>query len=135
MKPLPKITPLTRPFWEGCRRGELRLQRCAGCGAFRFFPTESCHHCGSVQYTWEATTRRGTLYSWLVVRRPVDDSWAADVPFAIAVVALDVPGKPLLTGTLVGCPLDEIQADLWVTAEFDVINDEVSLLRWRPESR
>ncbi len=25
-KPLPAITPETEPYWEGCHRGELRLQ-------------------------------------------------------------------------------------------------------------
>ena len=46
-RPLPRITPLTRPFWEGCRAGELRLQRCTSCGDYRFFPAEGCPRCKS----------------------------------------------------------------------------------------
>ena len=30
--PLPRPTALSRPFWEGCREGELRVQRCLACG-------------------------------------------------------------------------------------------------------
>ncbi|MBV9418727.1 MAG: DNA-binding protein, partial [Alphaproteobacteria bacterium] len=29
---LPEPTPETRHLWDGCREGELRLQRCAHCG-------------------------------------------------------------------------------------------------------
>ena len=29
---LPQVDDLNRPFWDGCAAGELRLQRCAGCG-------------------------------------------------------------------------------------------------------
>ena len=76
MKPLPEPTPLTRPFWDGCRRGELRLQRCAGCGDFRFYPAEACHACGSGECTWEAVLGEGRVYSWIVVHRPVDEFWA-----------------------------------------------------------
>ena len=31
-KPVPEPTPDTQPFWDGCARGELVLQRCRGCG-------------------------------------------------------------------------------------------------------
>ena len=27
-KPLPVLDSETQPFWEGCRQGKLRLQRC-----------------------------------------------------------------------------------------------------------
>jgi uncharacterized OB-fold protein len=131
-KPLPRPTPLTRPFWEGCRLGELRLQRCTGCGRFRFFPSEACHLCGAPDYTWEAVEPAGRVYSWIVVRRAVDEAWAGDVPFAVVVVRLDVPGEPLLTGTLTGCPLDAIEAGMEVRAEFEAVNEDISLLRWRP---
>ncbi|HXA90989.1 MAG TPA: zinc ribbon domain-containing protein, partial [Mycobacterium sp.] len=36
---------LSVPFWQGCRSGELRYQRCAACGRSNFPPTEHCRQC------------------------------------------------------------------------------------------
>ena len=30
------------PYWEGCRHGELRYQRCGECGATNLRPASSC---------------------------------------------------------------------------------------------
>ena len=32
-KPIPAPTHETRPYWEGCKAHELRIQRCGECGA------------------------------------------------------------------------------------------------------
>ena len=40
-KPLPVLDSETQPFWEGCRQGKLRLQRCTQCGHVRFRPPVS----------------------------------------------------------------------------------------------
>ena len=41
-KPLPDITPVTRPFWEGARAHKLLIQRCRRCGHVRFPPAPVC---------------------------------------------------------------------------------------------
>ena len=46
-KPVPEPTPETRPFWDGCARGELLLQRCRDCGKPYFYPRPVCPACGS----------------------------------------------------------------------------------------
>jgi len=131
VKPLPKITPLTQPFWDGCRQGQLRLQQCDGCGDYRFFPSEACHACGNPGSRWQTVSRVAKVYSWIVVHRAVDPAWSGDVPFAIVVGAMDLPGRPLLTGTLLGRNYDLLAGGLEVTAEFEAVNPEISLLRWR----
>jgi len=35
-KPLPYVTALARPFWQGTHEHELRLQRCAPVASFSF---------------------------------------------------------------------------------------------------
>lgn len=130
---LPRPTPLTQPFWDACREGELSLQRCSGCGRFRFFPSEACPHCGVSRYSWEAVEPRGRVHSWIVIHRAPDPAWADQVPFAVVVVRLEVPGNPLLTGTLVDCPLDAIEGGMWVRAGFETMSEGIALLRWRPE--
>lgn len=133
-KPMPRPTALTRPFWEGCREGELRLQCCEGCGDYRFFPAEGCPGCGSPAHRWQTVSPVGRIYTWLIVHRQIDAAWDEDLPYAIVVVELEVPGRPLLTGTLKDCHLDAIEGGMRVRASFDAVTDEISLLRWHPEA-
>ena len=34
VKPLPKPTEMSRPFWEAAKQHRLQLQQCGGCKAF-----------------------------------------------------------------------------------------------------
>ncbi len=43
---LPLVTPDTAFFWDGTATGELRVQRCAACGALRHPPGPMCPACG-----------------------------------------------------------------------------------------
>ena len=40
-------TPEDREFWEGARRGELRIQHCTTCGKHQHYPRLLCSHCGT----------------------------------------------------------------------------------------
>ena len=31
-KPLPEITPVNQPFWDGTKAGKLMMQKCRDCG-------------------------------------------------------------------------------------------------------
>ena len=52
-KPLPVRDERNRPFWEGARRGELCLQRCVGCHAFRLPASRYCPGCGGDGSEWD----------------------------------------------------------------------------------
>src|SRR6516162_10733483 len=43
----PVVTADTAFFWEGTARGELRIQRCRGCGTLRHPPGPMCPACGA----------------------------------------------------------------------------------------
>jgi len=43
----PVVTADTAFFWDGTARGELRIQRCGGCGALRYPPGPMCPACGA----------------------------------------------------------------------------------------
>ena len=57
LRPLPLPDEDSRPFWEACRRGELRMQRCARCGRLRFTPRRMCPECLSPECEWVAMSR------------------------------------------------------------------------------
>ena len=77
-----------------------------------------------------------TVYSWIVVHRPVDEYWADDVPFAIVVGQMDLPGGPLLTGRFSGADsglgIDDIGGGMRLRAGFERRTDEIYLLVWHP---
>jgi uncharacterized OB-fold protein len=112
----PYATAETQPFWEGCRVGELRLQRCDACDAWQFYPRAFCVACSATGLRWERASGRGAVRSWSVVRRAVDPEWAAVVPYALALVALDE--GPTLMGVVVGCAPDAVRIGTRVHVEF-----------------
>ena len=69
--PILRITPVTRPFWEGVDAGELRYQRCAACGTAIFNPAHVCRSCTSSDLEWQVSAGNGTVYSWTVCYRPM----------------------------------------------------------------
>ena len=100
-KALPQPTPETQPFWEGCARGELMLQRCRDCDQPYFYPRQICPACGSTNVEWFTASGRATLYSYVINHRPAP-GFEADAPYAIAVVEL-AEGPRMMTN-IVGVP-------------------------------
>ena len=47
---LPVPESQSRPFWDGCRRGELLLPRCCACRSRWFPPSALCPECWGVDY-------------------------------------------------------------------------------------
>jgi uncharacterized OB-fold protein len=129
--PLPEPGPDTREFWDGCRRHELRIQRCAGCARARFAPRPACPWCGSLRFGWFTATGRGRVFSWTVVHRPTLPAFEALVPYAAGLVQLDE--GPFMVGQLRGRDPGEIRAGMAVRIEFDDVTAECSLPHWRIE--
>jgi uncharacterized OB-fold protein len=114
--------PVTAPFWEACRRRELRFQRCAGCGRFRHPPLFGCPACGSSVSTWERVSGRGTIFSYTVAHHAAVPPLATDVPYVVLVVEFyDAPGVRLISNLREGP-----HADLRVGCAVDLAWDEVS---------
>ncbi|EGD53574.1 Zn-ribbon domain-containing OB-fold protein [Gordonia neofelifaecis] len=73
-------------FFEGCRRGELRIQKCGDCEALRHPPTPVCPHCRSAERSHIVASGAATLHSYTVVHHPKDDAF--DYPLAVGLVDL-----------------------------------------------
>ena len=87
-EPKPETDPDSQFYWEGLRKHQLLLQRCARCGRHRFPPMPSCPYCSSIQSSVVPAERHGTVYSWVVVRMPWNPALAARVPYTIVTVDL-----------------------------------------------
>jgi uncharacterized OB-fold protein len=129
-RPLPRITPDNRPFWAAARRHELRLQRCAGCGQFRYPPAPVCPGCLGEQAEWTRVSGRGTVTTWVVFHKLYFPAFAADLPYNVVQVELEE--GPRLTANVVGVANDRIHVGLAVEVVFDDVTAEITLPRFRP---
>jgi uncharacterized OB-fold protein len=97
----PRPTPLAQPFWDGCRRGVLVLQRCLDCGRYIHFPKERCRGCRSARLTWEEVPPVGTLATFTEVHRTFAPGFEEQVPYVVGVAELDVqPGLRIVANVV-----------------------------------
>jgi uncharacterized OB-fold protein len=127
--PLPQPNDDTQPFWDYCRAGELRLQRCSACGEWRHPPRPLCPRCRSFEIEWAPVSGRGQVYSYVVTHQAVHPALTDLVPHAVVLVALEE--GPLLTSNLVDCPPDEIAVDMAVVVTFEAVSESVTLPKFR----
>jgi len=113
-------------FWEGSRRGELCLQRCGDCGAYRHHPRPMCPNCQSLRYDWVASSGRGTIYSFTIAHRPTLPAFEHRLPYNVIVVELD-EGVFLVSNLVDGSP----EIGLRVEVVFEHLNDEIVLPKFR----
>lgn len=79
--------PVTKPFWDGCREGILRLPRCA-CGTWVWYPQPRCPSCRGSRIEWQAVSGDGRLFTWVTVHRSFVPALAARVPYTTGIVEL-----------------------------------------------
>lgn len=130
-KPLPVPTPTSRPYWEGLRAHEVRMQRCAACARFVFYPRSNCPFCLSPELEWRRVSGEGTVYTFTIARRATAPPFEDEVPQRIAVVEL--AEGPRLTTTLVNVEPDAIRIGMAVKPVFDdIAGTDITLLRYEP---
>jgi uncharacterized OB-fold protein/acyl dehydratase len=129
----PVTSPDTEFFWAGTAAGELRVQRCDGCGALRHPPGPTCPACGTMSprppaYAVAAGT--GEVYSYVVHHHPPVPG--KKLPIVIALVQL--PEGVRMTGELLGVDPGQVRIGLPVRAEFVKVDDDLTLPAWRAAS-
>jgi uncharacterized protein len=127
MRPL--VTQDTAFFWAGTAVGELRIQRCAGCGALRHPPGPMCPACGQPGdggYVVAAGT--GEVFSYVVHHHPPVPG--KKLPMVVALVQL--PEGVRMVGELPGVRPDLVRIGLPVRVAFARIDDDLTLPAWRP---
>ncbi len=129
-KPLPAISSLNQPYWDGLRGHELRLQRCDECATVWSPPAPLCPRCWSRQFTWAKLSGRGQVNSWVVFHQAYFRGFESDVPYNVAEVELE-EGPRLLTN-LIGVANDDIRAGMPVEIVFERATDEITLAKFRP---
>lgn len=129
-RPLPQPTPETQHFWDGCRDGELRLQRCKSCNHTYFPPRDFCPACSAREVEVVKASGKATLYSYIINHRPRPDF--GEEPHSIAVVQLEE--GPRMMSNIVDCPQtpEALELDMPLEVTFEKATDEISLPKFRP---
>lgn len=126
MRPLPDTAGADAPFWQGLRKRELRVQRCAGCGTHRFPAARTCPRCRSDRSEWTAVEPTGVIETWCVFHRAYFDG--LPVPYTVIQVRLDCGVR--LFSNPVDVETNALRIGLPVEAAFDDITPEVTLLKF-----
>ena len=132
-KPLPVMQGLAKEFFDWCKQGELRFQRCTGCGTWRHVPREMCASCGSWEWEWAKSSGRGTVFTWTTVARALYPSFATSTPYAPVVVEMD-EGVRLLS-EVTDCTPEQLTIGMPVEVVFDAVTPEVTLPKFRKSGR
>jgi uncharacterized protein len=124
-KPLPVIDPGSEPFWTAAKDHRLSIPRCRACGQHHFYPRELCPHCYSDDIEWTDVSGKGEIYSYTIARMPAGPPYVDDVPYVIAMVALD-EGPRMMTN-IVTSDVETVGIGDRVVVKFDDVTDEVTL--------
>ena len=94
-KPIPQFNELSRPYWEAAVEGRLVIQQCAACGKARHYPRLLCDACYSDAVEWKAASGAGRVHSWTVAHHAFHPAFAAELPYTLVTVDLDVGVRAL----------------------------------------
>jgi uncharacterized protein len=121
----PLVGQDTAFFWDGVREGELRVQRCAECGALRHPPGPMCPRCHATKRDHITASGRGTVHSHVVHHHPPIPG--LQTPFTVVLVDLEEGVR------MVGNLLDgEAYVGMPVEVAFQRMDDDLTLPQWRP---
>lgn len=102
---------LTQPFWDGCKRGELLMQRFTESGRMVWPPRPMDSTTHTLDYEWVPVSGRGTVWSFTIPHPPLLPAYTDLAPFNVIVVALDEDPTLRMVGNLVesaDAPLNSI---------------------------
>ena len=128
-KPLPKPTPWSTPFWDGCKNKKLLIQQCKDCKKHVFYPKLFCPFCLSQKLGWIEASGKGKIYSYTIVHSYQPTEFSKDVPYAVAIIELKEGVR--MMSNLVESDLEKVRCDLDVEVVFEDVTHEFTLPKFR----
>ncbi len=133
--PVPENDDLSKPYWEGLKRGELWIQRCKSCTNWQWGPEWICHKCHSFELDWVQVEGSGRIYSWERAWHPVHPALRArQEPYITVLVELPEAGHVRMIGNLLGDPHQDVVIGTPVEVVFEHHRDADpphTLAHWR----
>ena len=86
------------PMWAGFAQRRMLLQRCTGCGAYRYPPAPSCASCLAPAHEWVEIAGSGKIVSWAIFHR----QYLPAYPAPYNVIAVQLAEGPTMVSNLEG---------------------------------
>jgi uncharacterized OB-fold protein len=128
--PQPLADAISLPWWQAASEHRLVVQRCTACGRTRLPPAPVCPACRSADADWQQVSGRGEVYTYTVVHRPI--AAGQQLPFVIAVIALEGAGGVRMISNVVGASPDAIAIGTPVELVWEDMSPDLALPRFRP---
>jgi uncharacterized OB-fold protein len=129
-KPLPNPNTESRPFWEYCKKHELRMQKCNDCGYIRYPPSIVCPRCHSIEAEWVKLTGKGKVASFVIFHHVYNKAFANDIPYVAASIELEE--GPRILSNIIDSKPEDVKLDMPVEVKFEDITDEYTLYKFKP---
>lgn len=129
-RPFPILDEDNRDFWEGARRHELIIKRCADCGYYIHYPKPFCPKCWSGNIRPARVSGRGAVFTYCVVRQQIMPGIPA--PYIVALVEIEEQRGVRLTANLLDCQPEQVYIGMPVEVTFQEIDEELALPQFRP---
>lgn len=107
-------------FWAWCDKGELRLQRCASCGAMPWPVVQTCEICGGAEFGWERMSGRGKIVSGCTFEY---DYYKGALPIPYETILVELEGGPLFISNPVALTHEDIEIGMPVALSFLACED------------
>jgi len=116
------------PFWRLLAdTGNMHLQRCRACGAWRYPPGPACHACLSPESEWTPVSGGGEVLSWVIFHKQYLPAYPA--PYNVVAVRLD-EGPTFISNLVENPPDGESLIGRRVRLKVVAMGDGVSLPRF-----
>ena len=129
-KPLPQVNSDTKPFWDGCRKHELRFQKCLDCGYVRWPSSIICSQCHSSNTEWIVSSGKGKIYTYVVFQQVFHEGFTKDAPYVTASIELE-EGPRVLTN-IVDCDVNDIKCEMPVEVVWEDVTEEFTIPKFKP---
>lgn len=106
LKPQPRVSLLTKPYWDAVTQEELLIQQCqfSGCEKYVFYPRVCCPYCQSANLRWVQSSGSGTIITNTTIHRPHHDGFSSQCPYVFA--AIELAEGPCIYGKISEGPID-----------------------------
>ena len=129
-KPLPHPSEESQPFWDGCKRRELLVQKCRSCQTLVHYPRSVCPVDAGTEFDWAPLSGRGEVHSYTVCHRAFHPGFAEDVPYVAAIIEL-AEGVRMMSNVIDVDP-SKVHIGMQVEVVFEDVTEEITLPKFRP---
>ena len=135
LKPLPNVSELNSPFWEGLRRQEFQVPRCADCNDFNWLPYPACRSCLSERLVWTRVSGKATVWSFTVVHRG-PGAFGLEVPYIMCLGQLEEQPRPCnVLAILRGVDPDDVTIGMPIEIGYvDIPSEDITMYEWVPRT-